>query len=331
MNKMSLPKIGPVMLPLRRWLERLTRLAGLHEQGRREAAIVPRDSIAANALAAVVAIMTFLAAATSGGVIMMISSAAEWQSEVAREMTIQVRPAAGRDIEAEVARAAQIASAMPGIEDVRVYSRQESERLLEPWLGPGLSLADLPVPRMIAIRVAPGSVPDVPALRQALTRDVAGASLDDHRAWIDRMRRMSATVIAGGLAVLGLVLVATILSVAFATRGAMASNREIVEVLHFVGAKHAYIAAQFQRHFLTLGLKGGAIGGGAAVLFLLLAAPISDRFVGTAGGSEASAVFGSFSMGVMGYLTVIAEIVLVAVITAITSRQVVVHTLQRID
>src|SRR5499427_10686694 len=65
---------------------------------RGDTSIVPKDSLAANALAAVVAIMTFLAAITSGGVAMVIRSANEWRSEVAREMTIQVRPTPGRDI-----------------------------------------------------------------------------------------------------------------------------------------------------------------------------------------------------------------------------------------
>ena len=52
------------------------------------------------------------------------------------------------------------------------------------------------------------------------------------------------------------------LSVTFATRGAMAANRPIVEVLHFIGANDGFIAGQFQRHFLVLGLEGGLIGGG---------------------------------------------------------------------
>jgi cell division transport system permease protein len=318
-------------MPLLKWLERLRRPARPGDQARGDGNIVPRDSIAANALAAVVAIMTFLAAVTTGGVAMVIGSATEWQSEIAREMTIQVRPILGRDINAEVARAEQIARATRGVEDVRTYSRKESERLLEPWLGPGLSLDELPVPRMIAIRLASGAAPDAAVLRQALSRDVAGASLDDHRGWIDRMRRMATTAIAGGLMVLGLVLAATILAVAFATRGAMESNRTIVEVLHIVGAKHAYIATQFQRRFLTLGFKGGAIGGGAAVLFLALAGPVSDLFVGTAGGTEASALFGSFSVGLMGYVMVVAEVMLIALVTAVTSRLVVIHTLTRID
>jgi len=184
---------------------------------------------------------------------------------------------------------------------------------------------------MIAVRIAPTSPLDAAALRQALARDVAGASLDDHRGWIERMRRMATTAITGGIAVLGLVLSATILSVAFATRGAMASNRPIVEVLHFVGAKDAFIARQFLTHFLVLGLKGGVIGGGGAMLSLALAGPVSNLFVGTAGETQAAALFGAFSMGPAGYAMMAAEVVLIAVITALTSRQVVMHTLRRIE
>src|ERR1700730_19260931 len=176
---------------LRKQFDRLRRMPRPGEQTRGDGSIVPRDSIATNSLAAVVAIMTFLAAVTSGGVAMVIRSATDWQSEIAREMTIQVRPTSGRDIEAEIGRAEAIARATRGVVEVRTYSRQESERLLEPWLGPGLSLDELPVPRMIAVRVAPAVAPDTAALRQTLAREVAGESLDDHRGWIASMRRMA--------------------------------------------------------------------------------------------------------------------------------------------
>ena len=118
---------------------------------------------------------------------MVIRSASEYQSDIAREMTIQVRPTPGNDIDAEVLKAESIARATPGMGEVRTYSKSESERLLEPWLG-GLSLDELPVPRMIAVRVAPGARVDTATLRQALAEKVAGATLDDHRAWIERMR-----------------------------------------------------------------------------------------------------------------------------------------------
>src|SRR6186997_1883996 len=156
-------------------------------------AIVPADSIGGRALVAVIAIMTFLASLTTGAVIMMHASAADWQSEIAREITIQVRPVAKGDAEAEVQKAAEIARAFPRIAEVRPYSKEESARLLEPWLGTGLALDDLPVPRMIVVKVAPEASFDVAGLRKTLGEQVAGASVDDHRGWIEQIRSMSRT------------------------------------------------------------------------------------------------------------------------------------------
>jgi len=329
MTVASMSMIEPALDGLRKRLGLLRRETTQREHARGETTIVPKDSIAGNALTAVVAIMMFLAAVTSGGVAMVIGAASEWQSDISREMTIQIRPTSGNDIDAQVLKAESLARATPGVVEVRAYSKAQSDRLLEPWLG-GLSLDELPVPRMIAVRVGPRARLDVSALRQTLTAQVAGASLDDHRGWIDRMRRMAAAAVAGGIGIFGLVLAATVLSVAFATRGAMASNRPIVEVLHFVGAKEAYIARQFQRHFLALGLKGGAIGGIAAIAFLALAGPVSGLFVGSAGEAQATALFGAFSIGTGGYAMVVLEVILIAAITAVTSRQVVIHTLRTI-
>ena len=298
---------------------------------RGDTALVPRNSIAGRALIAIVAIMTFLASLTSGAVILVSQAASEWQSDVAREVTIQVIPAAGRDAEADVARAASIARNFPGIEAVLPYSREDSTKLLEPWLGTGLTLTDLPVPRLIVVKIARGATPDLPQLRTLLAGQVPGAVLDDHRGWIDRMRAMSGTAIGIGIAILLLVIAATALSVSFATRGAMATNKNVIEVLHFVGAKNAYIAQNFQRHFLLLGLEGGAIGGGAAMLFFLIAAGLNHLFSTSAGGQQTSALFGSFSLGLAGYAAVLFQVLLIAGVTAWTSRQTVNRTLGTID
>lgn len=297
---------------------------------RTETPIVPKRSIAGRALVAVVAIMTFLASLTTGAVMLVRASAAEWQSEVAREVTIQVRPVQGRDLEVEVARAAEIARATAGIVDVRIFSKEESARLIEPWLGSGLALDDLPVPRMIVVKLQDGNV-DLATLRKALADRVAGGSLDDHRGWIERMQTMAQTTIAGGVGVLLLMMAATVLSVIFATRGAMATNRPIVEVLHFIGAKSGFIAKQFQRHFLVLGLEGGLIGGGLAMLLFGIAGIAANMSIGTASGDQVAALFGTFSLSLGGYLVILAQILLVAVVTAIASRRTVNRTLESVE
>jgi cell division transport system permease protein len=293
--------------------------------------IVPSSSIAGRSLTAVVAIMTFLAALTTGAAMLVVSTANDWQADVGREVTVQVRPAAGRDIEADVGKAVAAARAAPGIADVRAYSKEESEKLVEPWLGAGLRLDDLPIPRLIVIKLAPGVTPNFVALRQVLANQVPTASLDDHRGWMERMRTMAGTAVVCGLAVLGLVIAVTMLSVTFATRGAMATNRPIVEVLHYVGATDSFIASQFQHHFLLLGLKGGAIGGGAAIILFGCAEAARAWLAGTPSGDEAAALFGSLSIGVKGYVAIVIQIVVMAVVTALVSRYTVNRTLETID
>ena len=293
--------------------------------------IVPADSIAGRALLAVIAIMTFLAALTLGAVVLVRSAAGEWQSEVAREVTIQVRPAEGRDVEAAVQRAAALATATPGIATVRPYTKEESARLLEPWLGSGLALNELPVPRLIVVRITPGVTPDFATLNKQLAEQVPGASLDDHRGFVDRMRTMARSAVVVGIAVLALVLAATMLSVMFATHGAMASNRPIVEVLHVVGAKESFIASEFQRHFMLLGLKGGAVGGGAAVVLFVLAGLLSRWFGGGPDESQIAVLFGHLSLGFEGYGAVVGLVVLVAAVTTLTSRLTVQRTLKSME
>src|SRR5271167_3922948 len=90
--------------------------------------IVPSGSIAGRSLAAVVAIMTFLAALTMGAVMMVVNSASDWQPEVGRGITLQVRPRAGRDVEADVRSAGDIARGTAGMADVRRDTKEQAAK-----------------------------------------------------------------------------------------------------------------------------------------------------------------------------------------------------------
>ncbi|EKS32719.1 hypothetical protein HMPREF9696_03696 [Afipia clevelandensis ATCC 49720] len=293
--------------------------------------IVPRGSIAGRALIAVVAIMTYLASMTTGAVLLVRASAAEWQSDVSSELTIQVRPSPGRDIERDIRSVVDVTQAQPGILEVRPYTKDESAKLLEPWLGAGLSLNDLPVPRVIVVRVAPGASPDLAALRRSVSQAAPSATIDDHRAWIERMRSMTGAIVLAGTGILILVIIATVISVSFATRGAMAANRPIVEVLHFVGAQDRYIANRFLRHFLRLGLEGGLIGGLAAMLTFGFSESIASWFSGTPVGDQFAALLGTFALPASGYLVLAAQTLMIAAVTAWASRRTLFATLEEID
>ena len=285
--------------------------------------LVPKTSIAGRALVTVIAIMTFLAALTAGAALLIANASDGWRESVSREITIQVRPAPGRDLEAEARKAGDIARAAQGIAEVRVFTQDESARLLEPWLGSGLDLGELPVPRLIVVKRAAGGAPDLAALRKILADKVPGSSLDDHRLWLERLATMARTIETGAALIFGLVLVAMALAISFATHGAMAGNREIINVLHYVGAQDRFVASQFQRHFLRLGLTGGGIGALGAVLVFALSGALAGWWTATPGGDQVEALFGSFALGWTGYGVIAAIALGVALLTGGISRVIV--------
>ena len=129
----------------------------------------------------------------------------------------------------------------------------------------------------------------------------------------------NATVFAG-LAILALVFVATVLSVVFATRGAMATNSGVVSVLHIVGAEDGFIAREFQRHFLLLGLRGGLVGAAAAALLFAILGFVVVPAMAAPTAEQVSALFGRFAVGPIGYFGALGIAFLIAVMTALTSR-----------
>ena len=311
----------------RGWLETLLRRLNLIRDPA-IASILPERSLAGRALVLVIVIMTFLATLAAGAVHLVADASNDWSRSVSRETTIQIRPVPGRVIERDVSEAAELAGRVRGVAEVKVFSREEAARLLEPWLGSGLDLTDLPVPRLIVLRLASGAPPDFAALKAQLAENVPNAALDDHRAWLARLVRMADTLVALGLAVLALVLIATGLAVGFATRGAMAGTAQIIDVLHLVGAEDRFIAREFQRHFLRLGLRGAAIGCALAVAFFLVAGLLSGRISGAPGGESVEALFGRFALPGTGYVSVLAIGLVVGAVCAVVSRRTVYRTLE---
>jgi cell division transport system permease protein len=288
-----------------------------------EMALVPAASIAGRALVTVVAIMTFLASLTAGAAILISDASRGWQDAVSHEMTIQIRPTAGRDLDADSAKAVELARSTPGVAAVHAYTKAQSEELLQPWLGSGLDLSELPVPRLIVVALDNHERLDIAVLRKRLSGTIPGTTIDDHRLWLQRLAIMAKSVALLAAVIFALVLAAMILAVAFATQGAMAGNREIIEILHFVGAADNYISRQFQRHFFQLGLRGGAIGGGLAILAFFASATLAAWLRATPGGEQLEAMFGDFSLGRNIYATIALIAAGIAIVTGFVSRVIV--------
>lgn len=288
-------------------------------QRTRTAPIVPERSVAGRTLVLLIAIMTFLSGVTLGGVVLVQKSAIAWSSDVGREVTIQIRPVEGEVMESNLRTAVALAEQTPGVESARALTMEESMSLLEPWLGTGLDLSAIEIPRLVVVQLGDPTDADIPKLERDLTA-VKGASLDTHAAWRQQLNVMAGTIVLSGLLVLALIVIATMLAIIFATRGTMASNREIVDVLHFIGASNSFIAGEFQGRFLAIGFRGGIFGGAAAIIFFIAVGFAVGGILPNEASQQLGILFGRFSLGIDGILGIAAVVPVIAALTAITSR-----------
>jgi cell division transport system permease protein len=267
--------------------------------------------------------MCFLASLTAGAVYMMNQSASAWLRDIASEVTVQVEARERTDIDRLVADVTGFLSRQDGVAKVRALSAGDAQQLLEPWLGQTEALSSLPVPRLIAVELDRTSPPDFAVLRAALANNYPGVpvTIDDHRRWQQQIRTITRSFALGGLAILLLVGAATTAIIVSATKSAMASNRDIVEVLHFVGATDRFIAREFERHFLRLGVRAGVVGALWAIL-VFFAMPNVMRLLG--GGEvtveELRRLVGIASLDLPGYFLLGIVVLVIAALCMLTSR-----------
>jgi cell division transport system permease protein len=284
--------------------------------------IVPAGSVTSNSLTLVISIMCFLACLTAGAVYLVNQSASAWLNDIASEVTVQIEPREKADTDKLVRDVSAFLAKQPGIRIVKPLSLEDSTALVEPWLGQSEGLKALPMPRLIALEVDRANPPDFTALRGALAAQFPkGVIIDDHRQWQQQIRTVTRSLALGGLAIFLLVASATILIIVSAARSAMASNREIVEVLHFVGATDRFIAGEFERHFQRLGIRAGLMGAFFAVLVFLGMPTIMELLGGGAVTvAELQRLIGSGTLDWIGHGVLVVVVVVIAVLCRMTSR-----------
>ncbi len=272
-----------------------------------------------------IAFMVYLAGLALLAAVAMDAMAARWQGDLEGRLTVQVPPPADpADAGARQARLDRVVEVLldtPAVVEVEVLSRAQTAALLEPWLGEAAAAPELPTPDLVAVtlRSAEAALDDLPA---RLDSAVPGAAVDDHQRWLARLFALAGSIEALALLVVALVGAAAVASVVFVTRTGLAIHRQVIELLHVMGARDLYVAEQFQGHALRLGLAGGL--GGA------LAAALTALAVGWLLRGEQSVLLPGIALG-WGHWALLALLPLVTGLVAmLTARWTVLRTLAKL-
>jgi cell division transport system permease protein len=267
-------------------------------------------------LAWMVGLMVFLASLAIAAALAANGAAERWARGLAGTATVQVPAEAAGEVE----RLAAALRGFPGVRSVAALGAEETQALLEPWLGSGARLDELPLPRLIDLALERGA--DTEAIARRVGETVPGAVLDDHRNWADRLAGIATAVELAAVVVVLLVAAAAALMIVFATRAGLAAQRNVVELLHLVGARDGWIARQVERQALRLALRGG-IGG------LVLAALVIGAAIWLASGDELR-LLPRLEIAGASWLSLLALPLVAGLVAMLTARIAVLRALRRL-
>jgi len=268
------------------------------------------------------AMIVYLAGLSLAGMMSLSSAVDRWDTGLKGTVTVQVPTAKAGAADGAVGKLVGILRKIEGVIAVRPLDNRDTANLLRPWIGEGTLVGDLPLPRLIDVRVETGPGPDLAKLRKTLNAAVPGTVLDDHKKSLDHLVSFAHSVELVGALVLLLVAIAAIATVIFITRTGLAIHHEGIEILHLMGALDSYVAGQFQGQALELGLKGGAIG----LAFTAATVGVLSHFSGAVG----SDLLPKVELGVLQWLALVAVPIGVTAIAMLTARITVIRALQRL-
>ena len=237
-----------------------------------------RRALSDRLLPMLVAAMAFLAALALAGVVAAAGLGEHWRRGASATLTVQVPDA---QAEGRLERVLAVLRAAPGVVEARTLDDAEMEALLRPWLGSGAGRIALPLPAVIAVRLA--GMEEPAGLAARVQAAAPGATMEAHDQWVRRLSLLARSLQACSALAMGVVGFVAVAVVMVATRAGLASRREAIEIVHGLGATDAFIAGRFARRATGLAAGGAAIGA-------VLALPVLLGLVGLAapfGGGEA--------------------------------------------
>ncbi len=238
-------------------------------------------------LPAIIALMVYLATLALAGSLALNSAVLRWTAGLSDSLTVQIteplsEPALGGTatpgfeaarqrvrMDQAVEQALAILRRTPGIASADPIGDDQIATLLEPWLGRSVIGADLPMPRLIEVKIGDQSALDLAALRSSLSDEVPGAVIDDHSLWRKQLVDFARAVEGVSIFIVLLIGGAASAVVIYATRSGLMVHRETIEVLHLIGAQDSYVAGQFQNRAVAVALKGGLLGLALALATLM--------------------------------------------------------------
>jgi cell division transport system permease protein len=283
--------------------------------------ILPRNMLGSRLLPLVIAVNVYLASLAILGGLALIGATGQWATEIEQLVTVQVPPESGVSGDAVVKSVLGVLRDHPGVAQARALELSEMEALLAPWLGQSAAIKELPLPQLIDVELRPDG--DLDSLRKRLDAEFPGVEIDDHRQWREQMQSIATSARLICWSLVAMISLAAIAVIIFATRASLENQNELVALMHLIGAHNSFVAGEFQKHFLGIGVIGVLIGLVPVVLTIGAILYLT--------GDDPAPWMGRMALGPVDYILAALPPLTAALITMLTARLTVLRALAVLD
>ncbi|MBQ8436414.1 MAG: hypothetical protein IJX20_02055, partial [Alphaproteobacteria bacterium] len=203
-------------------------------------------------LRVMISIAVFIFAITLAGVLSINAMLQNWNRSILGSFTVQIMPINDSNpakVLTETIKnqnmAIEFLQQHNAIEKVTPLSDEQLEQLIQPWLGDGIDVAKLPLPRILDVKISAGAEIDYNKLSEDLAALTPYASLDNHKLWLNKLIHFADGLKMLALTILALVILVNSGAIFYSTQSSLGLHRNIIEILHLMGAKDTYIAQQY--------------------------------------------------------------------------------------
>ncbi len=279
-------------------------------------------------LQVIISIAVFIFAITLSGVLAVNSMIGNWNRSILGSLTVQVIPSQNPNQEkalsetlAHQEKVVDFLRSVNGVLKVTPLTNEQLGELLTPWLGDDISINELPVPRIIDVKIDSDANINFSQLSKDLNNVSPLASLDNHKLWLNKLIAFADGLKMIATTILLLVSLITSGAIFYTTKMSLGLQRGVIEILHIIGAKDTYIAQQYARHMGALGFIGG-LGG------IVFAIP-AIFFIGNLASAIEGGIISETSLSISDWITILSLPIFAMIIAITTAYYTVKQTLKK--
>lgn len=212
----------------------------------------------------IMVITVFLFSVALAGYLLVNSVVDSWNSSISGSLTVQIMPSAEELSEQEaglrINKVITFFEGRQGVAKVVLMNDAKMQQLMSPWLGNQVDIKSLPLPNLLEVYLTSEQKFDYVSAATDLKEIAPYASIDDHRIWLNRLLKLASSVKMLALTVLIMILTVSVFSIFYATCTSLGIHKDIIEILHIMGAKDDYVARQYAKRGLYIGVCAGVLG-----------------------------------------------------------------------